>query len=97
MSDKKARKLIEQLLSHNPEQRHGGSFGALKAHPWFEDFNWVELINQNSARLEPPYITEKKFAISKKELGGKSNTRLIDCLKDLELEQNLNEIDIGDK
>lgn len=35
INDKKAKKLIEQLLSHNPEQRHGGSFANLKTHPWF--------------------------------------------------------------
>lgn len=26
LHDKKAKKIIEQLLSHNPSQRHGGSF-----------------------------------------------------------------------
>ena len=35
LSDKKAKKIMEQLLSHNPEHRHGGSFANLKAHPWF--------------------------------------------------------------
>lgn len=40
MNDKKAKKLIDQLLNHNPEQRHGGSFANLKLNPWFEDFNW---------------------------------------------------------
>ena len=54
--DKKAKKLIEQLLSHNPEQRHGGSFAHLKTHSWFEDFNWNDLLIKNDKKLEPPYI-----------------------------------------
>lgn len=56
VNDKKARKLIEQLLSHNPDQRHSGSFAALKAHSWFEEFNWNDLILRNSRKLDPPYI-----------------------------------------
>lgn len=38
IKDKKAKKLMEQLLSHNPEVRHGGSYAALKGHSWFEGF-----------------------------------------------------------
>ena len=43
LHDKKAKKLIEQLLSHSPMQRHGGSFEALRNHVWFEDFSWPAL------------------------------------------------------
>ena len=35
MNDKKAKKLIDQLLNHNPEQRHCGSYANLKTNPWF--------------------------------------------------------------
>lgn len=59
MNDKKAKKLIDQLLNHNPEQRHGGSFANLKANPWFEDFNWQQLIGMHSQSLVPPYIPDK--------------------------------------
>jgi hypothetical protein len=31
---------MEQLLNHNPDLRHGGSYVALKANPWFEGFEW---------------------------------------------------------
>jgi hypothetical protein len=69
----------------------------LKSHPWFEEFNWNELLNQNNSRLEPPYIPDKKSSVSKKEIIGKTNIRLLDHLRELELEQNLTDNDFGDK
>lgn len=33
--------LIGQLLSRLPEPRLGGSYAALKAHKWFDKFDWV--------------------------------------------------------
>lgn len=39
--DTKARALILQLLNSTPEQRLGVSYTALKAHPWFDTFDWV--------------------------------------------------------
>lgn len=53
LHDKKAKKLIEQLLSHNPSQRHGGSFENLKRHPWFSDFKWDSLLN---GKMTPPKV-----------------------------------------
>lgn len=38
IKDKKAKKLMEQLLNHNPEVRHNGSYANLKSNPWFEGF-----------------------------------------------------------
>lgn len=58
IKDKKAKKLMEQLLNHNPDLRHGGSFAALKANPWFEGFDWQDLLNRNDKKLEPPYIPD---------------------------------------
>ena len=40
MVDKRARKLIEQLLSHNPDSRLDGSFENIKSNFWFNDMNW---------------------------------------------------------
>ena len=40
--DKLAQKLIEQLLNKVPEARLGGSYAALKAHKWFDKFDWVK-------------------------------------------------------
>ena len=39
--DQKCITFIEQLLNKTPELRLGGSFAALKANPWFSNFNWV--------------------------------------------------------
>lgn len=41
MKDRKAKKLIEQMLSKSPEVRLGGSYAALKANSWFDRFDWV--------------------------------------------------------
>jgi len=41
VKDKTVRNLIEQLLSRTPEARNGGSYAALKAHEWFNEFDWV--------------------------------------------------------
>lgn len=41
LQDKKARRLIDQLLHKIPEERLGGSYSKLKANPWFEDFDFV--------------------------------------------------------
>lgn len=41
LKDKKAKKLMEQLLNKVADARLGGSYGNLKANPWFEDFDFV--------------------------------------------------------
>lgn len=33
--DRRAKKLIETMLSLNPEARHNGSYGTLKSNSWF--------------------------------------------------------------
>jgi cGMP-dependent protein kinase len=41
--NKPAQSLIELLLSRNPESRKNGStFASLKAHKWFDQFDWVD-------------------------------------------------------
>lgn len=42
--NKLAKKMMEKLLNRNADARLGGSYAALKAHPWFENFNWVNLL-----------------------------------------------------
>lgn len=85
INDKKAKKLIEQLLSHNPEQRHGGSFACLKSHPWFEEFSWNDLLMKNDKKLEPPYIPEVSLR-NIKELAANSTGKFLDCLKEVEMQ-----------
>ena len=41
VTNKYAKTMIEQLLNKTPEARLGGSYAALKAHKWFEKFDWV--------------------------------------------------------
>ena len=44
MKDRKAKKLIQQLINKIPEGRLGGSFPALKSHEFFSNLDWVLLI-----------------------------------------------------
>jgi len=44
LKDKKAKKLMEQLLSRTPEMRLGGQYSNLKNHPWLEKFQWVSFM-----------------------------------------------------
>ena len=41
--NKLVKKMIEQLLNRSPDARLGGSYAALRAHPWFESLDWVGL------------------------------------------------------
>ncbi|KAL4499727.1 hypothetical protein ABPG72_017267 [Tetrahymena utriculariae] len=65
LKDKKAKRLIDQLLSKVPELRLGGSFAALKAHPWFDNFSWDELYNKT---MKPPFIPPENKIIHDKEI-----------------------------
>lgn len=44
VEDKKAKKLMEQLLNKVPEIRLGTSYAALKSNPFFSNFDWVYFI-----------------------------------------------------
>lgn len=44
MKDKKAKKIIDQMLSKIPEARLGGSYASLKSHIWYQNFDWVNII-----------------------------------------------------
>eukprot|EP01017_Pseudomicrothorax_dubius_P023633 TRINITY_DN2520_c0_g1_i2.p1 TRINITY_DN2520_c0_g1~~TRINITY_DN2520_c0_g1_i2.p1 ORF type:complete len:815 (+),score=191.06 TRINITY_DN2520_c0_g1_i2:35-2479(+) len=57
LKDRKARKLIDQLLNRNPEQRLGGSYAALKAHAWFDNFDWEKLSDRD---LKAPFTPPKE-------------------------------------
>jgi cGMP-dependent protein kinase len=70
--DRTSKKFIEQLLSKQPEARIGASYASLKAHPWFDDFDWDRLFNKE---LQPPvpifllsqYVPPTNSLISNKE------------------------------
>lgn len=42
LKDKRAKRLMDQLINKVAEVRLGGSFASLKANPWFESFDWVK-------------------------------------------------------
>ena len=44
LKDKKAKRLIDQLVNKVSEVRLGGSFASLKANEWFENLDWVNFI-----------------------------------------------------
>lgn len=53
--DPLARDLVEQLLERNPAKRLGvqaGGIAEIKAHPWFKDVNWEQLL---AGAIRPPY------------------------------------------
>jgi cGMP-dependent protein kinase len=60
-----SRRIMRQLLSKESETRRGGSFAALKANEWFDDFDWDRLYNKE---LKSPYRPESEKMITAKEI-----------------------------
>ncbi|CAK55705.1 unnamed protein product (macronuclear) [Paramecium tetraurelia] len=65
LKDRKAKKLIEQLLSKTPELRLGSSYASLKNNAFFERFDYDSLINRE---LKPPYLPPKNKLHSDKDI-----------------------------
>ncbi|CAD8067231.1 unnamed protein product [Paramecium primaurelia] len=65
LKDRKAKKLIEQLLSKTPELRLGSSYASLKNNSFFEHFDYDSLMNRD---LKPPYLPPKSKLQSDKEI-----------------------------
>jgi cGMP-dependent protein kinase 1 len=86
LHDKKAKKLIEQLLSHNPPQRHGGGFENLKKHVWFDDFRWEGLVRRDRSALRPPKVPDLRDKAEPK-----LDIPLIELIKRLENEKKSHE------
>lgn len=61
LKDKKARRLMDQLINKVPEVRLGGAYASLKAHPWFDNFDWDKLLDK---QLPTPYVPPKEKMIS---------------------------------
>ena len=45
VKDRSCKKLIRALMAKNPKDRFKGSFGRLKSHPFFDNFDWVCIIS----------------------------------------------------
>ncbi|CAD8139151.1 unnamed protein product [Paramecium octaurelia] len=65
LQDEQAKICIRQLLSQQPETRLGNSIADLKAHAWFEGFDWDKLYTQ---QLKPPSIPPQDQMISDTEI-----------------------------
>ncbi|CAD8173016.1 unnamed protein product [Paramecium octaurelia] len=66
IGDGQAKKFMEQLLSKQPETRLGSSFSALKANPWFEDFDYDKLFSRELQKV--PYVPPKDRMISEHDI-----------------------------
>ncbi|CAD8152969.1 unnamed protein product [Paramecium octaurelia] len=64
--DGQAKKLMEQLLSKQPEKRLVSSFSALKANPWFDDFDFDKLFSRELQKV--PYVPPKDQMISERRI-----------------------------
>lgn len=47
---------MNQLMNKVPEVRLGGSYASLKSNPWFQKFDWDDLMDR---KLKSPYIPPK--------------------------------------
>jgi len=65
MKDNEAKKLMQQLLNRMPEVRGNGAIAAIKAHSWFNNFNWDKLLEK---QIIPPYTPPEDKLISKEEI-----------------------------
>lgn len=77
MKDRKAKKLMDQLVNKIPESRLSGNYATLKANGWFDQFDFVKIrimiksINQDKLmdrELKPPYVPPKDKLINDKEI-----------------------------
>lgn len=53
--DRVAKDLIKKLLTKSPERRLGKTFGQIKGHPFFDNFEWDELMQR---RMKPPFVPD---------------------------------------
>lgn len=58
--DKRAKKLIQQFLNHNPETRLDGSFDNIKSNPWFNSIIWQKLEEKGLRYEAVPYRPVKR-------------------------------------
>jgi cGMP-dependent protein kinase len=72
-SNKYAKLMMEQLLNRLPEARLGGSYAALKAHKWFDRFDWDSLLDM---KLTPPYTPPANKMYSNQEMENIANMRI---------------------
>eukprot|EP01017_Pseudomicrothorax_dubius_P037724 TRINITY_DN5571_c0_g1_i12.p1 TRINITY_DN5571_c0_g1~~TRINITY_DN5571_c0_g1_i12.p1 ORF type:complete len:695 (+),score=193.25 TRINITY_DN5571_c0_g1_i12:402-2486(+) len=87
LKDKKAKKFLDQLLSKIPEQRLGTSYAALKAHAWFDNFDWDRLMEKE---MRPFWLPpkEKLFPeIEIKKMEGVGKLVLTEIQNDIKIDK----------
>lgn len=52
-------------MAKSPEVRLGGSYGALKSHEWFADFDWDMFFNKE---MNPPFVPENESVSSEAQI-----------------------------
>ncbi|CAK82587.1 unnamed protein product (macronuclear) [Paramecium tetraurelia] len=89
LKDKKAKKLMDQLLSRVPEVRLGGSYASLKGNPWFENFDWEKLLEKE---IKTPYLPPADKLLPDIEIKQlEQNGRMIE--DEIKQEQSVRQID----
>ncbi|CAD8079837.1 unnamed protein product [Paramecium sonneborni] len=89
LKDKKAKKLMDQLLSRVPEVRLGGSYASLKGNPWFENFDWEKLLEKE---IKTPYLPPADKLLPELEIKSlESNGKMIE--EEIKQEQAVRQID----
>lgn len=65
MKDPVSNSFVSQLLSKNPDSRLGGSYSDLKKHPFFQGFDWHQLINK---KMKPCFELPKEKLVNCEKL-----------------------------
>ncbi|CAD8175540.1 unnamed protein product [Paramecium octaurelia] len=89
LKDKKAKKLMDQLLSRVPEVRLGGSYASLKGNPWFENFDWEKLLEKE---IKTPYLPPADKLLPELEIKSlEQNGKMVE--EEIKQEQNVRQMD----
>ena len=83
--DKSTKDLIKGLLVKSPEKRLGKTFGEIKGHQFFMNFNWDDLMNR---KMQPPLVPKNEELTLKSEeveLLNKKTTSLSQLLSSPEI------------
>ncbi|CAD8075753.1 unnamed protein product [Paramecium primaurelia] len=88
LKDRYAKKFMEQLMSRQPETRLGASYSALKAHQWFDDFDFDKLF---SRELKPPYLPKAENMVSEHDIQKRFNQKKL-VVHEIKHEQDTHKI-----
>nr|CAD79354.1 cGMP-dependent protein kinase [Paramecium tetraurelia] len=88
LKDRHAKKFMEQLMNRQPETRLGASYSALKAHQWFDDFDFDKLF---SRELKPPYLPKPENMVSEQDIQKRFNQNKL-VLQEIKNEQDSHKI-----